>query len=136
MTERLHETHVEIEVPFHDVDALGVVWHGNYYKYLEIARTSLLRSLGLDAGSEITHRFRLLIVETKCRYASPLRYGDRIRVAAWIREHARRITVAYEITNLATDRRAARAHTILVTTDREGRLLMETPDEIVGYLLR
>ena len=25
-------------MPFHDVDALHVVWHGHYYKYLELAR--------------------------------------------------------------------------------------------------
>ncbi|MDH3602364.1 MAG: hypothetical protein OEU26_22345, partial [Candidatus Tectomicrobia bacterium] len=25
------------EVPFHDVDMMGVVWHGHYYKYFELA---------------------------------------------------------------------------------------------------
>ncbi len=45
---RLHETSIEFEVPFHDVDALRVVWHGHYYKYLELARTALFRSSGLD----------------------------------------------------------------------------------------
>ena len=24
------------QVPFHDVDALHIVWHGHYYKYLEV----------------------------------------------------------------------------------------------------
>jgi hypothetical protein len=38
------------------------------------------------------------------------------------------------VTNLTVGRRAARGHTVLATTDLEGRLLMETPDEIVRRL--
>ena len=33
---------VIIEVPFHDVDTMHVVWHGHYLKYFEIARCKLL----------------------------------------------------------------------------------------------
>ncbi|HYB99551.1 MAG TPA: thioesterase family protein [Candidatus Limnocylindrales bacterium] len=131
MSERLHETCVELEVPFHDVDPLGIVWHGHYYKYLEIARTRLLRSRGLDAGDVIGPRFRFLVVETRCRYAWPLRYGDQLRVSAWFGDLRHRIRIAYEVTNLTASRRSARAHTILATTDLEGRLLLETPDRIV-----
>jgi len=32
---------VRIEVPFHDLDPAGYVWHGNYAKYLELARCAL-----------------------------------------------------------------------------------------------
>ena len=44
---RLHEVHVDLEVPFHDVDVLQIVWHGHYYKYMELGRTALLRARGL-----------------------------------------------------------------------------------------
>jgi acyl-CoA thioester hydrolase len=131
MNERLHETSVDLEVPFHDVDSLGVVWHGHYYKYLEVARTRLLRSRSLDAGDIIGPRFRFLVVETRCRYAWPLRYGEQLRVAAWFGDLRHRIRISYEITNLTAGRRSARAHTILATTDLDGRLLLETPDGIV-----
>ena len=33
---------VIIEVPFHDVDTMHVVWHGHYLKYFEVARCKLL----------------------------------------------------------------------------------------------
>jgi acyl-CoA thioester hydrolase len=128
---RLHPVSVEIEVPFHDVDALGVVWHGHYYKYLELARTRLLRSIGLDAGDLIGPRYRFLVAETRCRHAFPLRYGDLARVDAWLRDVRNRIHVAFEITNLTHARRAARAKTVLVTLDASGRLLLETPHEIL-----
>lgn len=131
MSERLRETSVEVEVPFHDVDALGIVWHGHYYKYFELARTRLLRSVGLDAGDVIGPRFRFVVVESHCRYVAALRYGDQVKVSAWFSDLRHRIRIVYEAVNLATGKRAAKGHTILATTDLEGRLLLETPRGIV-----
>jgi acyl-CoA thioester hydrolase len=131
----LHQASIEFEVPFHDVDALGVVWHGHYFKYLELARTRLLRSRGLDAGDLVGPRYRFLVIESACRHTAPLRYGDRVRVTAWLRDVEHRIFVAYEATNLTAGRRAARAHTILATTDRNGRMLLRTPRAIRARLV-
>jgi acyl-CoA thioester hydrolase len=131
---RLRETSIELEVPFHDIDGLGIVWHGHYYKYLELARTRLLRSVGLDAGDVIGPKFRFVVVESHCRYAAALRYGDRVRVDAWFGDLRHRIRILYELTNLATGRRAARGHTVLATTDLEGRLLLETPRGIADRI--
>jgi acyl-CoA thioester hydrolase len=131
MTTRLRETTIEVEVPFHDVDGLGIVWHGHYYKYFEIARTRLLRSVGLDQGDVIGPRWRFLVVESHCRYAAALRYGDKVRVSAWFGDVRHRIKISYEAVSLETGRRAARGHTILATTDLDGRLLLETPHGIV-----
>lgn len=131
MSPRLRETSVEIEVPFHDIDGLGIVWHGHYYKYFELARTRLLRSVALDAGDIIGPRYRFLVVESHCRHVAALRYGDCVRVSAWFGDVRHRIRIVYEAIHLGTGRRAARGHTILATTDLEGRLLLETPRGIV-----
>jgi acyl-CoA thioester hydrolase len=128
---RLREVSVEHEVPFHDVDALRVVWHGHYFKYFELARTQLLRSCGLDGGDLVGHRFQFVVIDSRCRHGGPLRYGDRVRTSAWFSDLNRRILIAYEVWNLTLDRRAARGHTALATLDREGGLLFEIPDEIL-----
>ncbi len=130
MHERYHETSVELEVPFHDVDMLGIVWHGHYYKYLEQARTALMRATDLEANEIIGPRYRFLVIESHCRYTHPLYYGDSFRVTAWYSDIRHRLRIAYEVRNLTRDSRAARAYTVLATTDVEGRLLMETPAEI------
>jgi acyl-CoA thioester hydrolase len=121
---------IELEIPFHDVDSLGVVWHGHYYKYMELARTALLRSLDLEVQQIRDLGYRLYVIETRCRYAFPLRYAERARVAAWIKDVDNRITIAYEVYNVTAGRRAARGHTVLASTDAEGNLLLETPDAI------
>lgn len=35
-----------IKVEFYDLDPMDVVWHGNYVKYLEVARCDMLSKLG------------------------------------------------------------------------------------------
>lgn len=131
VTARLGETAVEHQVPFHDVDLTKRVWHGHYFKYFEIARTALFRAHGLEDGSLIPGRFSLYVIETRCRYTSPLRYGDRFCASAWFRDIDHRLAIDYEVTNLTHGKRAARGHTLIAVTDRDGRLLLRTPPEVV-----
>ena len=118
---------VELEVPFHDVDALHVVWHGHYYKYMEIARTHLLRDCGLDGRDMLALGYTLYVIESRCRYAFPLRYGDKFRVTAEVIDVDNRVNISYEIYNLTHGRRSARGKTALVTTDMDGNMFLETP---------
>ena len=133
-TARLHEVKVKLEVPFHDVDPQNVVWHGHYYKYLEIARTKLMRSRGLDGSDFIELGIGLVVIESQCRYVSPLRYGDHVQVAAWFRDSKFRIMVGYEVINLTRNIRSARAHTSLVTTTLDGTMYHRTPDSVLERL--
>jgi len=130
----LHETRVEMDVPFHHVDALGIVWHGHYPKYFEAAGMALLRSLRLDGGDLVGGRYRLVVIESGVRHAFPLRYADCVSIRAWIADYARRLTIRYEIRNETHGRRAARGFTTLATLDAEGRLRLETPAAIVARI--
>jgi acyl-CoA thioester hydrolase len=127
---------IEGEVPFHDVDPLMIVWHGHYYKYLELARTALFRRHGIDGPDLVKLGYRFVIAHGECRYVSALRYGDRYRVSAWFLDTEQRVHVAYEVYNLTAEKRAARARTVLVSTDAAGELLLATPavirDRILG----
>ena len=122
-------THEQL-VPFHDCDPLGIVWHGHYYKYLEIAREDLFRKFRLDVDDFRALGLRLLMIETRCRYAFPMRFGEKLRVEAKLKEAEQRLLVTYEVRNLTHDKRAARAWTTLVVTSGAGEMFMETPREI------
>ena len=133
---------VTLEVPFHDVDSLRVVWHGHYYKYFEVARTALFRELGFESqpeqakkpGTSANNR-SLRVVETNCRYLSPLRYGDRFAVRAWIRDVDPRICVSYDIVRDADRVKIARGRTWLVVLDEHGTLVREFSEETRRKLL-
>jgi len=125
---------VEFEVPFHDVDRMGIVWHGHYIKYMEYARTKLFQQLGL--GGEISAKFPYswVVIESKVRHVAPLRFEDRVEVEARLVDVDYRIHVAFEIKNLTDNKRSAKAHTMCATLDPEGEMLLETPSDLLVYL--
>jgi len=94
---------VRLKVPFHDVDPMGIVWHGNYIKYFEVARDELFNSLGVDLP-EFSMNSGILfpIVKTSAKYIHPLRYRDEFVCEARIVEAKRKIVVDFEI-RLASD---------------------------------
>jgi acyl-CoA thioester hydrolase len=125
---------IELEVPFHDVDSLHVVWHGWYCKYLELARTALLRSRCIDAPDMIRLGFKFFVIETHLRHLGPARYGDRLRVTSWFTEVENRIGISYVIDNLTGGKRCSLGATVLVTTDQAGALCYETPTPVLERL--
>ncbi|MCP4446848.1 MAG: acyl-CoA thioesterase [Myxococcales bacterium] len=125
---------IELEVPFHDVDALHVVWHGHYAKYYELASMNLLRQFGLDMLVIRELGYSMYVMETRFRYMHPLRYRDPFRVTSKLKEWDTCFVISNVIHKLADGQRCARARTKLVLTDTEGKLLLEVPNEIRNRL--
>ena len=125
---------VEATVPFHDCDPLGVVWHGRYFEYLELARTALLRSVSLDAWDVRDLGLKMFITEARCRYLYPLSYGEVARITAFFSRREPVLRIAYEVENVTKGRRSARGHTDLATTDQSGVLCLELPDALASRL--
>jgi acyl-CoA thioester hydrolase len=121
---------IELRVPFHDVDALGVVWHGHYAKYYEQASMNLLRECGLDVPVLQRFGFTIFVMELRCRYMQPLRYHDPIVVTSTLKEIDPCIVISNVIHNRDSGQRCSRARTTLVVTDAQGNLKLETPNEI------
>jgi acyl-CoA thioester hydrolase len=67
---------IEVDVGFHDVDMVGVVWHGHYLRYLENARWALMDRLGYGFGRMVASGFAWPIVEMHTKY---LRMGAAAR---------------------------------------------------------
>lgn len=134
MTEAPQRHSIELSVPFHDCDPLFVVWHGHYYKYLELARTRLFQNCGLDVPDVREMGYRMYVTETRCRYMFPLSYNDRVRVTARFRETSPLLKITYTVTNLTHDRKSARARTDIATTDAAGNLLVTTPEQILACI--
>lgn len=89
---------VSIAVPFHDLDPMQVVWHGNYLKYFEIAREALFTRAGLDLMAvHIEDAIVFPVVRAQVKYIRPLRYRDVARVTSKIVEWKRKIVVEFSI---------------------------------------
>lgn len=123
-----HFAEVLVEVPFHDVDVMGVAWHGHYVKYFEAARGALLRALDYDYPQMRESGYLWPVVECQLKYVGPARYGQRLRVTARLVEYENRLKIAYEITDAETRARLTRGHTTQVAVDAtSGELQFVSP---------
>jgi len=128
---------VLIEVPFHDVDAMGVAWHGHYVKYLEIARTAMMRKVGLDFKQMQDWGVIWPVVVCNMKYIRPLSYGQTVRVRAELLEYQARLRVRYLLTDLETGQRVNKAETIqLAVTADTGELLFQCPPQLTEALAK
>jgi acyl-CoA thioester hydrolase len=70
-----------IRVYYEDTDAGGVVYHSNYLKYLERARSEWLRALGFEqdrlmSDEQVVFAVRSVAID----YLKPARFNDELRV--------------------------------------------------------
>lgn len=106
-----------IEVPFHDVDAMEVCWHGHYLKYFEIGRTALLRAFDYDYPEMKASGYLWPIVEAHLKYVRPALYGQRIDVRTELLEFENRLKIGYEIVDCESGKRLTKGHTIQVAIE-------------------
>jgi acyl-CoA thioester hydrolase len=125
---------VTLKVPFHDCDPLFVVWHGRYLQYLEVARSALFARHHIDVEDVRGLGLRMYVTDVHCRYMHPLSYNDELRVSARFSAITPLLRISYEVLNLTANRKSARAVTVLATTDAAGKLLPETPHELLARI--
>ncbi|WP_417704574.1 acyl-CoA thioesterase [Rheinheimera aquimaris] len=128
---------VIIDVPFFDVDAMQVVWHGHYVKYLEVARCELLRSFHYDYNEMSESGYMWPIVDMSLKYVGSALFAHKIKVTATLKEWENRLRIEYLITDLATGKKLTKASTTQVAIDMKTRqMCFESPGilfEKLGY---
>lgn len=105
---------VIIDVPFFDVDAMQVVWHGHYVKYLEIARCELLRSFDYDYPQMSESGYMWPVVDLRIKYVGSALFARKIKITAKLTEWENRLKIDYLITDIETGKRLTKASTIQV----------------------
>ncbi|MHB8771814.1 MAG: acyl-CoA thioesterase [Syntrophales bacterium] len=123
---------VTLKVPFYDLDPMQIVWHGNYLKYFDIARSELYDRLGVDlfAFHDRT-RYIFPIIRSSVKHIRPLKRGDEFICRATVKEARTKIVVAFEIRLVKDGTVCARGSTEQVAV-REPEMEMEfsIPEDI------
>ena len=77
---------VLLRVRYAETDKMGVVYHSNFFVWMEIGRVELMRSLGFDyKRMELEDDCHLPVVDARCRYKSPAYYDEEIVVQTELR---------------------------------------------------
>ena len=64
---------MKIRVYYEDTDAMGIVYHANYFKFCERARSELFLSIGIDMKNE---KGFLVVKTIEANYIKPAYLGD------------------------------------------------------------
>jgi 4-hydroxybenzoyl-CoA thioesterase/acyl-CoA thioester hydrolase len=94
MPNSLAEFRLPIRVYVEDTDAGGIVFYANYLKYMERARTELMRSLGFDKPA-LFDDMQFVVSQVSLKYHSPATLDDEISVTAVLSKASR---VTFEMT--------------------------------------
>ncbi len=126
---------VEMEVPFQDVDAMQVVWHGNYFRYFEAARSKLLRMIDYDYAEMRASNYMWPIIETRVRFVKAVRYRQLIMVGAALMEWENRLKIDYLIRDLHSGARLTTGTTVQCAVDvRNNELQLVSPPILLERL--
>ncbi|MGJ8714084.1 MAG: acyl-CoA thioesterase [Maribacter stanieri] len=108
---------ISFRIRYSETDQMGVVYHGNYAQYLELARVEWLRSLGISYKSIEEGGIMLPVISLSINFLKPALYDDLITVKVILnKKPAVRIEFDYEIINEAGELLAT-ANTVLVFMD-------------------
>lgn len=66
------------EVPFHDTDMASIVYYVNFYKWMDLATHHLFKTIGWPISAVIRNGNGIPLLEAKCTFLSPVRFGDKI----------------------------------------------------------
>lgn len=118
-----------IQVPFFDVDPMRIVWHGNYVKYLEVARCAFLDSIGYSYDEMGRRGFSWPIVKMDLKYIRPARFGQTIRINMAISEIDSCLRIDYTLSDEKTGEKLTRASTTQAAVSLEtGEIQFQTPE--------
>lgn len=121
------------EVQFYDLDPMQIVWHGNYPRYLELARGALLDMIGYNYPEMAASGYVWPIVDMQIKYVKPARLAQKLAIRATLLEYENRIKIGYRISDEASGELLTKAQTIQLCVDAgTGELRLDCPPEFIA----
>jgi acyl-CoA thioester hydrolase len=71
---------MDIRIYYEDTDAAGVVYHANYLKFFERARTEYFREKGLSVSELAAAGYVFPVVNMEIAFLAPARHDDLLRI--------------------------------------------------------
>lgn len=114
---------VRLRVRFYETDLMGIVHHGSYVSYLEVARVEWLRRRGVAYSSWAERGLHLAVVELSLRYRAPARFDELLDVETVLGERkAASIRFDYRLVRAPNGELVAEGGTRLACVDAQGAL--------------
>ncbi len=129
-----------IRVYYEDTDSGGVVYHANYIKFMERARTEWLRSLALEQD-EISDEYGIIfaIHSLSIRYVLPALFNEQLLVKTTV-EKITRVSIAFSQDIVRQDKAKkeqviAQGNVKVVSLDRQTKKPKPLPKQLYENML-
>jgi acyl-CoA thioester hydrolase len=113
------EIEIQVRVRYSETDAMGYLYHGNYFAFFEMGRTELLRAQGGNYRKMEEEGLFMVVVSIECKYRKPARYDDVLT----LKTRVARVTPAkieHEYRILRDGELLTEARSVLACVDRTG----------------
>ncbi len=127
-----HQTYVKVR--YAETDQMGVVHHGNYAEYLELARIDWLEELGVSYGTMEKNGIMLPVYEMNFKFLQPAHFEDTLKIVTRLKELPRvKIAFEYDIFN-QHEELLTTASTVLVFMDSVSKRPVRCPKYLLDKL--
>jgi acyl-CoA thioester hydrolase len=115
------EHHLPVRIYFEDTDHSGLVYHANYLRYMERARSDMLRCAGIDQKLAFEDGDGVYAVsELTIKYRKPAHYDDALLIVSSV-EQLGAATVVIHQRVMLQDETLTDAKVVAAFLSREGR---------------
>ncbi len=111
---------VKIRVRYAETDRMGYVYYGNYPTYYEVARTEVLRQMGLTYKQLEDDGYLLPIAKMTVEYIKPALYDDLLTIKVFVDYTKVRLEFVYEVYNQKNEL-INKGYTLLIFTSAKTR---------------
>lgn len=123
-----------IRVRYGETDQMGVVYHGNYATYFEVARTEWLRSLGVTYKYMEDSGIMLPVISLSFNFIKSAKYDDILTITVELKKSPLvKIEFDYEIVNQNKER-ISTGNSVLAFINMETNKPTKCPDYILEKL--
>jgi len=127
----------EVKVRFGEVDSMGIVWHGNYVKYIEEGRESFGKRYGISYLDIYAHNVMAPVVNMNIDFKKQVQYGDILIVETeYIDQDAAKIVFHFNIFRKSDNELVATAESTQVFIDQKREMLLYMPPFITDWKKR
>ena len=113
-------TRFDYRVPFYDTDAMGVVHHSNYVRYLELGRVRFLEQHDVPYAHYMELGLNVVVTRVELRLKRATRFDEILSVTTWI-ERVKHASIAFGYQLHCGDQLTALAATEHAVTNLEGK---------------
>jgi acyl-CoA thioester hydrolase len=108
---------VTLITSFQDADPMGVIYHGNYFRFFEEARRLLMEKINYNYRDMVDSGYAWPVIDSYVKYVQAIPFNHEIRITAKLSDWENYMRVDYIIYDAQTGKRMTKGYTRQVAVD-------------------